>query len=302
MTDEFPPPVPHSNDSGDSSQSGSSASSNRSRSGVVAAVLLIAVVVAVVAFFVFGASDEGENDGPSDSSPLPSTVVDGSTETATATTMAPVIVEPATSAPAEVVPVTEPIPVDTRPAYAFTLANSSFYSVGVFSEAPVRGSGCGSGNYGDPTLPDQLPDGIWFGSLGPYYEDFPPYDDQDVGFGYTRFDGKSLEIDLWCVYTGPIAQEKYEDPVCQSNDDCWLYNSAWWFTEDNSDRLRSLPVSPDYIYSAPSDVVIDSYPGCVEDDPFTRNAAWRNGPVWIAVNNGQVTEILGSCDYLGGFR
>lgn len=188
--------------------------------------------------------------------------------------------------------------VDTvAPDPGFSLHGIGYYDVPVLGSGLVRGTGCGSGNDGDPLLDDRLPDGLWFGSLGPQYENYDPVSADDLGYGYARLDDTRLEIDLWCVYAGDAAAERYFAPSCQSDLGCPSSNTSWWFTEDTSNRLRSLPLADDVEYSAEPEVGEPFFPGCSTDDAFVANAAWRNWPVWIAVNDGEVTEILGVCSY-----
>jgi hypothetical protein len=179
----------------------------------------------------------------------------------------------------------------------YTLVGLEYYSIPVLGATDVRGSGCGSGIGDDPTLPDVLPDGIWFGSLGPKYEYYEPTSPEDLGFGYARLYDDHLEIDLWCVYGGQTAETKYNDPSCSEDTGCPSNNASWWFTEDQSNKLRSVALSADYLYTAEPETGDPYFRGCSTSEIYVSNAAWRNWPVWIAVNGGQVTEVLGICSY-----
>lgn len=184
----------------------------------------------------------------------------------------------------------------------FTLEGSTYHGVPVLGTGAVRGSGCGSGIDGDPLVPDVLPDGLWFGSLGPHYEYYEPTSPDDVGYGYARLFDDRLEIDLWCVYAGVVAERKYNDPTCLDDESCPSSNAPWWFTEDRSDTLRSVPLAPGHRYSAEPEIGDPFFPGCSATEPFVANGAWRNWPVWIAVNDGEVTEVLGICSYYTDIR
>jgi len=178
----------------------------------------------------------------------------------------------------------------------FSFGGTSFFEVPELGATDIRGSGCGSGVGDDPALDDRVPDGLWFGSLGPKYENYEPIDENDLGYAYNRFDGTTLEIDLWCVYSGATAEQKYLSEACRSDTVCEANNSTGWLTEDDSDRMRSLPVADDYVYR------VDYYEAeagwdCMWTDPFEVDAAWRRAPVWIAVNQGRVTEVFGHCAY-----
>lgn len=184
----------------------------------------------------------------------------------------------------------------------FTLEGSAYHGVPVLGTGAVRGSGCGSGIDGDPLLPDVLPDGLWFGSLGPRYEYYEPTSPDDIGYGYARLFDDRLEIDVWCVYAGVVAERKYNDPKCLDDESCPSSNAPWWFTEDRSDTLRSVPLASGHRYSAEPEIGDPFFPGCSATEPFVANGAWRNWPVWIAVNDGEVTEILGICSYYTDIR
>lgn len=282
MSTALPPPFPD----------------QRSRTGSIALVLLVAAAIGVLAFFVFGSDDEGDGIGSSSSDP---TVVSDSSSGATgAETSSPEsttesTTESGTSDTSTVETGSSTDAGTSEPAW-FSMGGYGFFDVPVLGATDVRGSGCGSGDGEDPTLGDTLPDGLWFGSLGPQYEDYEPIDDSDLGYGYKRFDGATLEIDLWCVYSGATAEQKFVSEACQSDIECEANNSTGWLTEDESNRLRSLPVAANFTYR------VDYYEAeagwyCMWTDPFEVGAAWRLAPVWIAVNDGRVTEIFGHCAY-----
>ena len=185
------------------------------------------------------------------------------------------------------------VPVDFA---GYSFVGLEFFEVPVLGPADIRGSGCGSGVGEDAVLPDVLPDGIWMGSLGPRYESYDVVTSPEDGFGYSRFDGTTLEIDIWCVYAGATAEEKFRSVECQTDIECEANNSTGWLVEDQSDRLRSMPVAAGYVYRE------DRYDAelgwsCGTSDPWSVEATWRMQPVWIAVNAGEVTEIFGHCAY-----
>lgn len=178
----------------------------------------------------------------------------------------------------------------------YSFVGLEFFEVPVLGPADIRGSGCGSGVGEDAVLPDVLPDGIWMGSLGPRYESYDVVTSPEDGFGYSRFDGTTLEIDIWCVYAGATAEEKFRSAECQTDIECEANNSSGWLVEDQSDRLRSIPVAAGFVYRE------DRYDAelgwsCGTSDPWSVEATWRMQPVWIAVNAGEVTEIFGHCAY-----
>jgi len=182
---------------------------------------------------------------------------------------------------------TSSLVVDTvAPDGGFSLQGIGYDDVPVLGPGPVWGTGCGSGSDGDPLLPDELPDGLWFGSLGPQYEYHEPTGPEDRGYGYARLGDSRLEIDLWCVYAGVAAKQRYNDPRCLADMSCSSGNAAWWFTEDRSNKLRSVSLAADYRYSAEPEISDPFRPGCSSSEALVANAAWRLWPVWIAVDAG----------------
>ena len=179
----------------------------------------------------------------------------------------------------------------------FTFADVGFFDVPEMSVADERGSGCGAS--GEAGLPDVLPDGLWFGSFGPKYEYYEPVNENEIGYGYARFGPSSLELDVWCVYSGATAEQKYLAEQCQAETECEGNNTVQWMVEDNLDRMHPMPVAENFVYR------VDYYEAdagwsCGLTDPFGTDGlepAWRLHPVWIAVNDGMVTEVFGHCGY-----
>ncbi|MFZ9676069.1 MAG: hypothetical protein ACO3DM_09255 [Ilumatobacteraceae bacterium] len=179
----------------------------------------------------------------------------------------------------------------------FTLGGFGFFDVSEMSVADERGSGCGVG--GEAGLPDVLPDGLWFGSLGPKYEYYEPVNENELGYGYARFDAGSLELDVWCVYAGETAASKYLSEQCQADVECEANNSTGWLVEDIVDRLHQIPVAEEFSYRV-DDYDAEAGWSCGLTDSFGADGfepAWRLLPVWIAVNSGVVTEVFGHCAY-----
>lgn len=264
------------------------------RTSLIALVLLVAVAIGVLAFFVFGADDEGGESAANSVASIDSMVTDSTPDDTVDTVFTVDTVSSDVSTPSSAPADTEV--ATTSPSLGYSLFDYSFFDVPEMGITDLRGSGCGSGLEGDPVQGDSLPDGLWFGSLGPKYEYYEPIDETDLGYAYKRFDGATLEIDLWCVYSGATAEQKYLSEECQAEIECEANNSTGWLTIDDDDQLREVPVDENFQYR------VDFYEAeagwfCGMTDPFAVGAAWRDSPVWIAVNDGLVTEIFGHCAY-----
>lgn len=272
-----------------------SANGARSRTGLIALVLLVAVAIGTLGFFVFGADDEGGEPTATTATTVDSVGSVDSTDT-DSTPDDSEVVDTSTVVEDSTVVTDVPTSTSTDSSRVLSLGTYSFFDVPELGATDIRGSGCGSGSEGDPVLDDRLPDGLWFGSLGPKYEYYEPIDETDLGYAYKRFDGATLEIDLWCVYSGVTAEQKYLSEECQADIECEANNSTGWLTIDDDDRLREVPVAENFQYR------VDFYEAdagwfCGWTEPFAVGAAWRDAPVWIAVNDGVVTEIFGHCAY-----
>ncbi|MFZ9084166.1 MAG: hypothetical protein ACO22B_07530 [Ilumatobacteraceae bacterium] len=173
-----------------------------------------------------------------------------------------------------------------------SLSGFDYHDMPALGNPNIRGTGCGSGQDGDPTLGDQLPDGIWYGTLGPIYEDYESAEGAD--YGYARIYESGVEIDLWCVYTGELGAQLRADCE-QVARDCNYESRPDWYPEDNTNRLRSVPFADDWEF-----INQDSwrqYDGveCAEQPWDAPLAGSRRWPVWIAVNGGSLTGLLATC-------
>lgn len=218
------------------------------------------------------------------------------------TTPAPPTAAPSTEAPTTDAPTTTVAPTTTgaptttaAPTIVHTLDAFDYHDVPALGNPEIRGSGCGSGKDGDPTLGDRLPDGIWFGSFGPYIEEVP-YDGPGGNFfGYARIDGVTGEFDLWCVYTGDLGAALFAG-CGDRGSDCEYESRPEWYPEDNVNRLRTVPFADDWEY-----IVQDprQWFNGVECSNEPWNSPWgglRSYQVWIAVNGGSITSVLATCD------
>ena len=140
-----------------------------------------------------------------------------------------------------------------------------------------------------------MPDGIWFGSFGPYLEEFGRDLPGGPFFGYARIDGTYGEFDLWCVYTGELGAALYSGCTYRGRD-CEFESRPEWYPEDNVNRLRRVPFADDWTY-----LVQDPwqwYDGveCIDEPWESHRGGLRSFQVWIAVNGGSITSVLATCD------
>ena len=272
MSDGFappPPPVPT-----DSSSDGSGLSR-----GALAGLIAAVVIIVGAGFYYF--STEGDNSRrTTDSAPAGADSVPVSDDAGSSTTVgsATSTVGSPTSA---AVPVTTVAPRLWDPSWTYA-------DVPELTVSGIRGSGCGSGAGADVSIGDSYPDGVWFGQLGSYYDtDFPAGAYGPLNRWYADY----LEIDGFCVYTGALGQQKYDESGCADGEiEC--FNSPNFWMENKNERFRTVPVSPDVLYEAGTN---DYLTECTRDDRLGLNAAWRFNPVWIVVQNGVVTEIHADC-------
>jgi hypothetical protein len=198
-----------------------------------------------------------------------------------------------TAAPTTAAPTTTSAPTTTAaPTIVHSLSGFDYHDMPALGNPNIRGTGCGSGQDGDPTLGDQLPDGIWYGTLGPIYEDYESAEGAD--YGYARIYESGVEIDLWCVYTGELGAQLFSECETVSRD-CDYESRPDWYPEDNTNRLRSVPFADDWEF-----INQDSwrqYDGveCAEQPWDAPLAGSRRWPVWIAVNGGSLTGLLATC-------
>jgi len=173
-----------------------------------------------------------------------------------------------------------------------SLSGFDYHDMPALGNPNIRGTGCGSGQDGDPTLGDQLPDGIWYGTLGPIYEDYESAEGAD--YGYARIYESGVEIDLWCVYTGELGAQLFSECETVSRD-CDYESRPDWYPEDNTNRLRSVPFADDWEFINQDSSLRYDGVECAEqpwDGPFAGSRRW---PVWIAVNGGSLTGLLATC-------
>jgi hypothetical protein len=145
-----------------------------------------------------------------------------------------------------------------------TTATADFYSISTQGLPPDALAGSG-GWWGSGCSPggDILPDGVWWG----YLTDLTP---------------TSVTFDLACLR---FADESDDDPATED---------YAWVIENNSHKLRVVPVSPVAL-------VTYSWQACrpnpfpyiewIENDAVPHGDSGREGGLWLYVNDGLVTEL-----------
>ena len=256
------------------------------------------LVVALLALASCGGSENGTSADATASSAVAATAPETSAVVATTAPVATAVPDTTatpdtTAAPTTAAPTTTSAPTTTAaPTIVHSLAGFDYHDMPALGNPNIRGTGCGSGQDGDPTLGDQLPDGIWYGTLGPIYEDYESAEGPD--FGYARIFDSGVEIDLWCVYTGELGAQLRADCE-QVARDCNYESRPDWYPEDNTNRLRSVPFADDWEFINQDSSLRYDGVECAEqpwDGPFAGSRRW---PVWIAVNGGSLTGLLATC-------
>lgn len=255
------------------------------------------LVVALLALASCGGSENGTSADATASSAVAATAPETSAVVATTAPVATAVPDTTatpdtTAAPTTAAPTTSAPTTTAAPTIVHSLSGFDYHDMPALGNPNIRGTGCGSGQDGDPTLGDQLPDGIWYGTLGPIYEDYESAEGAD--YGYARIYESGVEIDLWCVYTGELGAQLFSECETVSRD-CDYESRPDWYPEDNTNRLRSVPFADDWEF-----INQDSwrqYDGveCAEQPWDAPLAGSRRWPVWIAVNGGSLTGLLATC-------
>ena len=280
--DLVPPPPPN----GSLPAPSVATASKKSKTPLVVGIVLLVVIVAVAGVFVLGGGDDkstndaaavttviSDSDPTTESTPKTATTANTGASTDASTTI------PMTAAPAATTTTLPPSP---------WLSSWNYWSVPSLTADDVRGSGCGSGLGADVSIGDTYPDGVWFGALGSYEDTEYP----TGAYGpLNRWYSDHLEIDGYCVYSGSLGEQKYQEAGCLSGDfECYASGDFWM--ENQNVRFRSIPVSPTVLYEAGTNEYLTD---CTRDDRTGLNAAWRFNPVWIVIQGGVVTEIHADC-------